>query len=107
MTDESCGCNCTDCNLLDSHSCGREACGYTKHRIRTSKPVEPVQPAAAAVDGVRPELRAKFTSVRDPAAKARLAEWKAFCDETAGLAYEIREAKRRERYAEIFGEVMA
>lgn len=99
MTEEDCGCRCTDCSLLDIHRCGRKECGYTKY---AKAPAPKLETAADAIPGVRKEV-AKFTSVSDPAAKARLAEWKAFCDETAPLEYEIRRAKRRERYPEIFG----
>lgn len=99
MTDDECACRCTDCQLLDIHRCNREACYYTKY-------AKAPPPAADAIPGVRAEV-AKFTSVRDPGAKARLAEWKAFCDETAGLEYEIRKARRAEKYGEIFGGVMA
>jgi len=63
-----------------------------------TKPVEPSKPAE-----VPPILRAQFKSIRDPASKARLSEWARFCQETAGLELELREAKRRERHAEIFG----
>lgn len=103
MTDDDCGCRCTDCGLLDIHRCGRPECGYTKY---AKAPATKLETAADAIPGVRAEV-AKFASVRDPEAKARLAEWRSFCEETAPLEYEIRKLKRAERYAEIFGGVMA
>jgi len=97
MTDDDCGCRCRDCTEFDLHRCGLDACGYTKHLARTI-PVEHPKPVEA------PELlRAQFKSIADPAAKARLAAYFAYCQETAGLEVEVREAKRREKHAEIFG----
>ena len=97
MTDDDCGCRCQDCAAHDIHNCGLEACGYTKYRAMT-RPVEHPKPVEA------PELlRAQFKSIADPAAKARLAAYFTYCQETAGLDRELREAKRREKHAEIFG----
>lgn len=96
MTDDDCGCRCRDCSEQDVHSCGMKACGYTKYLAMT-KPEEP--PAPAPVPEI---LRAQFRSIRDPASKARLTEWAKFCQETAALELEVREAKRAERYREIF-----
>jgi len=97
MTDDNCGCPCFPCRTDDRHDCGLAACGYTKYRAMT-KPIEHPKPVEA------PELlRAQFKSIADPAAKARLAAYFAYCQETAGLEVEVREAKRREKHAEIFG----
>ena len=97
MTDDDCGCNCHDCRVGDVHSCGLPACGYTKYRKLTHL-IEHPKPVEA------PEfLRAQFKSIRDPASKARLTVWFQFCQETAALDLELREAKRREKHAEIFG----
>lgn len=100
MTDDDCGCRCRDCAAHDIHSCGLEACGYTKYR-KLTKPVQKIETVSEAVN--IPALTAKFTSVRDPAARERLSRWWDYVQETAGLDHELREAKRRERYAEIFG----
>ena len=97
MTDEDCGCRCRDCSEFDLHRCGLEACGYTAYLAKTA-PIEHPKPPEA------PELlRAQFRSIPNPESKARLGEWFRFCQETAGLDSDLREAKRRERYAEIFG----
>lgn len=95
--DDACGCRCRDCAEHDLHSCGLPACAYTKYRAMT-KPVEHPKPVE-----IPPILRAQFRSIPNPESKARLREWAKFCDETASLEYELREVKRRERYAEIFG----
>jgi len=97
MTHDDCGCRCRDCAEHDIHSCGLSACTFGKYRAMT-KPVEHLKPAETP-----PILRAQFRSIRDQASKARLSEWARFCHETAGLEFELREAKRRERHAEIFG----
>ena len=97
MTDDDCGCRCRECREQDIHRCARPECGYTK-ALAITRPLEHPKPIEV------PEfLRAQFKSIRDPASKGRLGEWFQFCQETAELEFEIREAKRRERHAEIFG----
>lgn len=104
MTDEECGCRCRDCKEQDTHSCARPECGYTKYRsVLTARPVPPTPHVLEAVEGIRPELRATFQRIQNPESRARLNEWARYVEETAGLEYDLREAKRRERYGELFG----
>jgi len=102
MNDESCGCSCYDCAHHDSHSCRRTSCGYTGF-IRTTKKTTPPVPIVSALETVRETLRMEFRSVKDPASRARLIEWRDFIEATADLDEDERRAVRAERELEIFG----
>lgn len=99
MTDESCGCDSFPCRTDDRHDCGRSECGYTKYR---KTPAPKAETAADAIDGIRGDLRGKFRRLT-PEQRARVNAYADFVEQTAGLEWELREAKRREKHAEIFG----
>lgn len=106
--DDDCGCKCQPCRFDDVHTCDRRECLYTAYRRRREKAqseAEAQRPkrAAESVQFLRGELAVKFGKVQDPESRKRLFEWARFLEETAGLERELREAKRRERMAEMFG----
>lgn len=106
--DEHCGCRCHACDDERHGDCNSDRCLYVRHRKareRAAARTEAARPKSAreAASVMLGDLRVQFGKIENPESRVRLLEWARFVDETKELSPEVRDAKRRERFAEVFG----